>query len=65
MKNTNNLEKYVKTSAKKVLDFYMSETTGGENIKSVDFFSVMNSNFSMNPHSVEERQQKLKQVNFS
>ena len=64
MKNTNNLEKYVKTNAKKALNFFMTDTTGGDNIKSVDFYSVMNSNFSLNPHSVEDREQKMKQVKY-
>jgi hypothetical protein len=65
MKSKSQLEKYVKSNAKKVLNIYMNDTTGGDNINSVDFYSVMNSRFSMIPHHKEEREAKIKQVKLN
>jgi hypothetical protein len=64
MKNTNNLEKYIRNNVKKSMKIYMSDTTGGENIKSVDFYSVLNSNFSLIPHHTNDRAKQIKLVKF-
>ena len=62
MKNKSQLEKYVKTHAKKSLNIYMNDRTGGDNITSVDFYATLNSRFSIIPHHKEDRELKLKQV---
>lgn len=65
MKNINNIEKYIKNNVKKSLKIYMSDSTGGDNIKSVDFYSVLNSHFSLIPHHINDRANQMKQVKSS
>ncbi len=65
MKTTTTLEKYVKSNVKKSSKTFMTEKTGGDNIMSIDFYSVLNSKFSLIPQSREDRQERMKQVNIN